>query len=129
MAHHRFVTILRVAVCCVGPMALIACGSGPSESDIERVVKASVAADRGQCRAPCGQQRRRVLPHRSRRQKAGLQRSVEQRVRLRRRDRCDPARGTPHQEPDDASLCEGLGRVGSDALNARQVSFFFVFNC
>ena len=46
MAHHRFVTILRVAVCCVGPMALIACGSGPSESDIERVVKASVAADR-----------------------------------------------------------------------------------
>lgn len=46
MALHFYDTPLRAASCLVGLALLVGCGSGPSESDIDRVVKASLAQER-----------------------------------------------------------------------------------
>jgi len=46
MARHPLVASLRGASCVIGLAALSACGSGPSESEIERVVKATVAKEK-----------------------------------------------------------------------------------
>lgn len=46
MAIHRLAYLRRTAAGLVVLVALVGCGSGPSESDIERVVKASLAQER-----------------------------------------------------------------------------------
>lgn len=46
MARQVLAGSLRIASCVVGLGALSACGNGPSEAEIERVVKATVAQEK-----------------------------------------------------------------------------------